>query len=63
MKGSRLNGKGSSRLGSKRIIRANRGASKTEAETPEFMKGQKFSDEKIKELQKKLEAWKLKQKQ
>lgn len=45
---------------SKRILRnrSTNGVSKKEAETPEYMRRQKFSEEKIKELQKKLDGWK-----
>jgi len=52
MKGSRLN---SSRI--KRFPLVD-DASKTESETIEHMKNQRFSDEQIKILQKKLDDWK-----
>lgn len=54
--------KGRDRLNGKRIKRLpmKADASKTEAETPEYMRKQKFSEEKIAALQKKLADWEKK---
>jgi hypothetical protein len=59
-----MGGKGSNRLNSSRIKRlpAVDDLSKTEAEMPEYMRLQKFTPEKIAELQKKLADWKAKHK-
>lgn len=59
-----MGGKGSNRLNGPRIKRLPivDDLSKTEAEMPEYMKLQKFSPEKIEELQKKLADWKAKHK-
>lgn len=53
-------GKGSNRLNGKRIIDlpVRRDASKSEVETPEYMRAQRLPEKKIKELQEKLAKWK-----
>lgn len=55
-----MGGKGTNRLNGRRIKKfpAVDDLSKTEAEMPEYMRLQKFTPEKIAELQKKLADWK-----
>jgi hypothetical protein len=57
--------KGNNRLNGRRIQRRPQvdDVSKTESETPEYMRNQRFSEEQIQEMQKKLDAWKKKNNQ